>query len=147
VQAANGHYPGAGSTVKRMIIGKALLAALPLALGGGWLVLASNARIGTLRLELDSLETQGREEGQSFVRTLQGAHAERQLEILSRQHDAALQLAAARRNRLLGLILILFSGLAFAFVRAAQRVAAEIEEDGQLFERQRAGRNGKTRPP
>ena len=64
-----------------MIIGKALLAALPLALGGGWLVLASNARIGTLRLELDSLETQGREEGRSFVRTLQGAHAERQLEI------------------------------------------------------------------
>jgi hypothetical protein len=130
-----------------MISGKALLAALPLALGGGWLVLASNARIGALRLELERLETQGREEGASFVRTLQGAHAERQLEVLSRRHDAALALAAARRNQLLGILLVLSSGLAFAFVRAAQRIASEIAEDDRLLARQRLGRGDKPAPP
>ena len=122
-----------------MISGKALLAALPLALGGGWLILASNARVGALRIELDSLETLGQAEGDSFVRTLQGAYAERQLETLSRRRDAAVELAAARRNRLLGLLVVLFSGLTFAFVLALQRVAAQIEQDRRAFARDRAG--------
>ncbi len=80
----------------------------------------------------------GREEGDSFVRTLQGAHAERQLEILSRRRDSALDLATARRNRLLGVLLIIASCLTFAFVRAAQRIAAEVEEDRRLLAGQRS---------
>jgi hypothetical protein len=129
-----------------MIPGKALLAALPLALAGGWLVHASTVHIGSLRVELAQLDAQGRQEGDSFVRTLQGVHAERQLEILSRRRDTALDLATARRNRLLGVILVIFAVLAFAFVRAAQRIAAEVEEDGRMLTDQPSGRRDARRP-
>jgi hypothetical protein len=129
-----------------MIPGKALLAALPLALAGGWLVHASTAHIGSLGVELAQLDAQGRQEGDSFVRTLQGAHAERQLEILSRRRDTALDLATARRNRLLGVILVIFAVLAFAFVRAAQRIAAEVEEDRRMLTGQPSGRRDARRP-
>ena len=129
-----------------MIPGKALLAALPLALAGGWLVHASTVRVGSLRVELAQLDAQGRQEGDSFVRTLQGVHAERQLEILSRRRDTALELATARRNRLLGVILVIFAALAFAFVRAAQRVAAEVEEDSRAVAGQPSGQRDARRP-
>jgi hypothetical protein len=128
-----------------MFPAKAILAALPLALGGGWIFFASHARVGALRHELEALETQGREEGESFVRTLQGAHAERQLDLLTRRHAAALELAAARRNRLLGIVVVLASGIAFACVRVAQRIAREIEEDARSLARQRTGRDDASR--
>jgi hypothetical protein len=132
VQAAHGHYPDAVFPVKRMIPGKALLVAIPLAVAGGWLAQASTARVGALRAELAALDEQGRAEGDSFVRTLQGAHAERQFQLLTQRHEVAVKLAGARRNQLLGVLLIVAAGLAFAFVRAAQRIAAEVEEDRRL---------------
>ncbi len=128
-----------------MIPSKALLAALPLALAGGWLVHASTVRIASLRVEVAQLDAQGRQEGDSFVRTLQGVHAERQLEILSHRRDTALELATARRNRLLGVLLVIFALLAFAFVRAAQRIAAEVEED-RMLTGQPSGRRDARRP-
>ena len=111
-----------------MISGKALLAALPLALGGGWLVHGSTSRIGALRTELDRTESQERVEGESYLRTLQGAHAERQLALLTERRGIALRLAEARRDRLLGVFLALSAVLAYAFVRAAQRIARELDE-------------------
>jgi hypothetical protein len=129
-----------------MMPGKALLAALPLALGGGWLIAASTSRVGALRAELEALDTQGREEGDSFVRTLQGSHVERQLDILSRRQATVVALAAARRNQLLGVVLVLASCLAFAFVRAAQRVANEIEEDATSLARHRTRRDDTATP-
>jgi len=135
VRAAHGHYPGAVFPVKRMIPGKALLVAVPLAVAGGWLVQASTVRVGALHAELAALDEQGRAEGDSFVRTLQGAHAERQLQLLTERHEAAVKLAGARRNRLLGVLLLVAAALAFAFIRAAQRIAAEVEEDRRLVGR------------
>ncbi len=111
-----------------MISGKALLAALPLALGGGWLVYGSTSRIGALHAELGNIDAHEREEGESYLRTLQGTHAERQLALLTERRGIALRLAEARRDRLLGVLLVLLAVLAYAFVRVAQRIGRELDE-------------------
>src|SRR5690349_1185873 len=106
-----------------MIPAKPLLVALPLLGAGGWLVQDSTVRVSALRTELAAVEGQEQAEADSFVRTLQGAHAERQLQLLTQRHDVAVKLAAARRNRLIGVLLVVASALGFAGVRAAQRIA------------------------
>lgn len=130
---ADGHYPGGVRSVKGMVSLKALLLALPVALAGGWMIHASTARVEALRADLVQLDSEGRAEGESFVRTLQGSHAERQLDILSRRRTAAIALAAARRDRLLGGMVVAFAALLFVFLRAAQRIAAELDEDRHLL--------------
>jgi hypothetical protein len=110
-----------------MISGKALLVSVPLAVAGGILMANGHARVNALRAELASTEAQGRAEGESYLRTLQGAHAQRQLELLTQRHEVALRLAGARRDRLLGLLVVLAGLLIFGFVQAAQRIAGEIE--------------------
>jgi lactam utilization protein B len=79
------------------------------------------------------LDAASRREGASFVETLQGAHAERQRELLDRRRAAAVALAVARRDRLLGVLLIAGAALAFVAVSVAQRVAAELEADRRLL--------------
>jgi hypothetical protein len=122
-----------------MISGKALLVAVPLAVAGGLLASTSSLRVGELLQEIATLDAEEKREGASFVSTLQGAHAERQLQLLTRRHDAALRLATARRNRLLGVLLVLAAALAYGAVRVAQKVAAEVEEDRRLLARSRGG--------
>src|SRR5574337_977806 len=107
VPARAGHYPGAVSLVKRMISGKALLVSVPLVVAGGILMGSAHTRVGTLRAELALTDAQGRAEGESYLQTLQGSHAQRQLDLLTHHHEVALQLAAARRDRLLGLLVVL----------------------------------------
>lgn len=115
-----------------MISGKALLVSVPLVVAGGILMAGAHLRVGALRSELSTTDAQGRAEGESYLRTLQGAHAQRQLDLLTQHHDVALRLASARRDRLLGLVTALGGLLAFAIVRAVQRVGLEIEEAGRL---------------
>lgn len=117
-----------------MIPTKALLLAFPLAAGGGWLVHSSSGRIGDLRAELLRLDGEVRDEGASYLRTLQGSHAQRQLDALSRRRAAALDLAAARRDRLLGGLLLGFAAVVFFSVRAAGRIARDLEEDRRLLQ-------------
>lgn len=117
-----------------MISGKALLIAAPLALTGGWLAHSSGARIGPLRAELESLDAQGRAEGESFVRTLQGAHAERQLQFLNARQEAASQLSRTRRNQLIGWFLLVGSAIAFTCVRVAQRVSRELDATRRMVD-------------
>jgi len=111
---------------------KALLVALPLALAGGWATWSNTARIDELRREVEQLDARGRAEGDAFVATLSRADAERQLATLDRRKEAVVALAGARRNRLLGVLLLVASALAALAVRAGQRVAAEVAEDGGL---------------
>jgi hypothetical protein len=132
-RGGDGHYPGAVGPVKRMFPMKALLVALPLALGGASLLYAANGRVAVLRADVAELETASRREGASFVETLQGAHAERQRELLDRRRAAAVELAVARRDRLLGVLLIAGAALAYVAVRVAQRVATELEADRRLL--------------
>lgn len=135
VRGAAGHYPGAVSPVKRMIPAKALLVSLPLVAGGGIFMGRAHTRLTALRAELATVDAQGRAEAASYLQTLQGAHAERELAHLTRRHEVALQLAAARRDRLLGLVAMVGGALAFLGVRAAERVAGEIREAERLSER------------
>jgi hypothetical protein len=110
-----------------MISGKALLVSVPLLVAGGILMSNGHARVDALRAELASTEAQARAEGASYLSTLQGAHAQRQLELLTQRHEVALRLAGARRDRLLGLLVVLAGLLIFGFVQAAQRIAGEID--------------------
>jgi len=130
--APSGHYPGGIFPVKRTLPGKAILVAAPLVLGGAGAGWHAHVRVAALRAELAAVDERGKAEGDSYLRTLQGTHAERQLGLLTRRHDVALRLAAARRDRLLGVIAVLGGGLAFAFVRVAQRIAGEVEDGRRL---------------
>ncbi|HEX7623754.1 MAG TPA: hypothetical protein VF400_09310 [Anaeromyxobacteraceae bacterium] len=111
---------------------KAILVAAPLVLGGVGGACYAHGRVAALRGELAAVDERGKAEGDSYLRTLQGAHAERHLDLLTRRHDVAMRLAAARRDRLLGVIAVLGGALAFAFVRVAQRIGAEVEVGGRL---------------
>jgi hypothetical protein len=115
-----------------MLPGKAILVAAPLVLAGAGAGWHAHGRVGALRAELAAVDARGKAEGDSYLRTLQGAHAERQLDLLTRRHDVAMRLAAARRDRLLGVMAVLGGGLVFAFVRAAQRISGEVEEGRRL---------------
>jgi hypothetical protein len=119
---------------------KIALLCVPLALTGLGLTLHATFRVNGLSSELATLGAAGRAEGQSFVETLQGEHAERQRVTYDRRRAIALSLAAARRDRLLGLVLTAAAGLAGAALSVMARIAAEVEEDrrhvrGQTAER------------
>lgn len=67
--------------------------------------------------------------GASFVATLHGEHAERQRVLFERRRTLAIELASARRDRLLGFLLVAAAGLAGAALSVMSRIAAEIDED------------------
>jgi len=140
--APSGHYPGSIFPVKRMLPVKAILVAAPLVLGGAGGAWHAHGRVGALRAELAAVDARGKAEGDSYLRTLQGAYAERQLDLFTLKQDVAMRLAVARRDRLLGVIAVLGGGLAFAFVRVAQRIGAEVEEGRRLAGGGRAGSTG-----
>lgn len=106
-----------------------LLVTLPLALGGLGAAAWATARVRALERDLSALATEGKAAGASFVETLQGEHAERQQVAFDRRRRIALDLAAARRNRLLGLVGVAASGLLGAALSVMSRIAAEVEED------------------
>jgi hypothetical protein len=105
----------------------ALLTAV--ALAGAGVAVRSTARVRALEAELADAATAGQAAGASFVETLRGEHAERQRLAFDRRRVAALALASARRDRLLGLLAAAGAGLAYAGLRVMGRIAAEVEED------------------
>jgi hypothetical protein len=113
---------------------KALALCVPIAAGGGWIAIDSHARIGRLSGELAAFDEAGRAEGASYVRTLQGAHAERQLEAMNRRREVARELFAARRNRLLGLLAMGGAVLGGWAAVVLGRISREVDEQRRLFE-------------
>jgi len=113
---------------------KIALVCLPVALAGLGVAIHASYRVSGLQRELAALAEAGRSEGQSFVETLQGAHAERQRLTYDRRRTLALSLAAARRDRLLGLAAAVAAGLAAGGLTALARIAAEVEEDRRHVE-------------
>ncbi len=105
------------------------LLCVPIALVGLGVVVYSSIRVSRGERMLAELAVEGRAAGQSFVDTLQGEHAERLILTYDHRREAALSLAAARRDRLLGLLAIGAAGLLFAGLRALSRIATELEED------------------
>jgi hypothetical protein len=86
-------------------------------------------RVKDGRRELAALFEASRAEGASFVATLQGEHAERQRLALDRRRALALSLAAARRDRLLGIVAMAGAGVLALAASALARISGEIERD------------------
>ncbi len=117
-----------------MIPKKALLVCIPLAVAGGALVYDASRRVGRLESELARVQEAGRSEGESYVRTLQGAHAEAQLRAFDDRRRIAVELTAARRDRFLGLFGVAASALVAATSAVLRRIAREVEEDRRLVQ-------------
>lgn len=105
------------------------LLCLPLALGGAGLAAHATTRVRAHERELVALAEETRAQGRSFVETLQGEHAELQRMAFERRRAAALSLAAARRDRLVGVLLGAASVLGAAALSVMSRISREIEED------------------
>jgi hypothetical protein len=105
----------------------ALASIVVLALGVG---LAAHATLRLRELERTSaaLARAGREAGDSFARTLRGEHAARQFKAFDDRRAVALERAAARRNRLLAVLLVVAGAIGLATAAALRRMAREIEE-------------------
>jgi hypothetical protein len=107
------------------------LLCVPIALVGLGVAVYASVRVREHERRLAELAAEGRQAGQSFVDTLQGEHVERQILTYDQRRVIALSLAAARRDRLLGLLAVAGAGLLAAGLLAMSRIAAELEEDRQ----------------
>ena len=101
----------------------------PVAAAGLALTVQATFRVNAEERALAASRAEGKAAGESFVATLQGEHAERQRLLFERRRALALYLAAARRDRLLGLLLAGAAGLLGTGLSALSRIANEIEED------------------
>jgi hypothetical protein len=101
----------------------------PIAAVGLAVTLHATFRVNARERELAAAGAEVQAAGASFVQTLQGEHAERQRLVFERRRTLALELASARRDRLLGLLLTAGAGLAGAALSVMSRISAEIEED------------------
>jgi hypothetical protein len=108
---------------------KIALLCVPVALAGVGVAVHATFRVNRDERELAILAATGRAEGRSFVETLRGEHAERQRMTYDRRRNIALSLAAARRDRLLGILATAAAGLAGAGLTVLARIAAEVDED------------------
>jgi hypothetical protein len=108
---------------------KILLLCVPLAAGGLGLSLHATFRTSDLEREIAAAASAGQAAGASFVETLQGEHAERQRLALDRRRALALELAAARRDRLIGFLAVAGAGLLGSALSVMARISAEVEED------------------
>jgi hypothetical protein len=105
------------------------LLCLPFALAGAGVAVHATLRVREGERQLAELAAAGRAAGESFVETLQGEHAERQWLTYDQRRAVALALAAARRDRLLGLLAAGAAALAASALSVLSRIAAEVEED------------------
>jgi hypothetical protein len=110
---------------------KILMVCLPVAVAGLAVAVHGTVRVNALERELAALASEGQSAGASFVETLQGDWAERQRLAFDRRRGIALDLAAARRDRLLGFLAVAGAGLGGAALSVLSRIAAEIEEDSR----------------
>ncbi len=108
---------------------KIALLCVPIAAVGLGLSVHATFRVNARARELAEAAAEGQAAGASFVKTLRGAHAERQRIAFDRRRDRALALAAARRDRLLGFLIVAAAGLLAAALSVLSRIAAEVEED------------------
>jgi hypothetical protein len=108
---------------------KIVIVTAPIALGGLGVAAWQTFRVNSLERELAALATEGKAAGASFVETLQGDFAERQRAAYDRRRTIAIDLATARRNRLLGVLGVGAAGLVGAALSVMSRIAADIEED------------------
>jgi hypothetical protein len=108
---------------------KILMVCIPIAVAGLAFGVHATFRVNALDRQLAALASEGQSAGASFVATLQGDWAERQRVAFDRRREIALDLAGARRDRLLAVVAVAAAGLAGAALTVLSRIAAEIDED------------------
>jgi hypothetical protein len=116
------------------------LLCLPLAAAGAGFAVHATVRVRADEQELAALAETGRAAGESFVSTLQGEHAERQRAVFDRRREVAIRIAAARRNRILGVLGVAGAGLLAAALSALSRISREIDADRRHLQAQGAYR-------
>jgi hypothetical protein len=107
---------------------------LPVALAGLGVAAHATLRVRQGERQLAELAVAGKAAGDSFVETLQGEQAERQWLAFDRRREAALALAAARRDRLLGVLATGAAALCAGAASVLSRISAEVEEDRRHVE-------------
>lgn len=117
-----------------MISLKALIVCLPVAGAGAWVVVDQTREVDRLQDELAHIEEARRSAGESFLRTFQGEHVQREFAAFDRLRELAAALARARRNRLLGVLAIAVAALALAGASVFRRIARELEEDRRYLQ-------------
>jgi HAMP domain-containing protein len=100
----------------------------PVAAAGLALALHATFRVNDRTRALAELRAEADAAGASFVATLHGEHAERQRVLFERRRTLAIELASARRDRLLGVLLTAGSGLLGAALSVMSRIASEVDE-------------------
>jgi hypothetical protein len=115
------------------------LLCLPIALAGLGVAAHATLRVREGERQLAALAVEGKAAGDSFVETLQGEHAERQWLTYDRRREVALDLAAARRDRLLGILATAAAALFAGALSVLSRIATEVEEDRRHVEGDPAG--------
>ena len=113
---------------------KALIVCLPVAGAGAWVVVDQTREIDRLQDELGHIEEARKSAGESFLRTFQGEHVQRELAAFDRLRELAAALARARRNRLLGVLAIALAGLGLVGASIFRRIARELEEDRRYLQ-------------
>jgi hypothetical protein len=116
---------------------KLLLFCGPFAVAGLALALHGTFRVNARSAELAAVGKEADAAGAAFVATLRGEDAERQKLLFEKRRGVAADLAAARRDRLLGLLLAGAAGLAGSVLSVMSRIAAEVEEDRRHVEAER----------
>ncbi len=119
---------------------KITLLCLPLALAGAGVAAHATFRVRADEAELAALAAEGRSAGESFVSTLQGEHAERQQAAFERRREVAVRIAAARRDRILGVLGAAAAGVLALGLSALARISREIEADRRHLQAQGAYR-------
>ncbi len=105
------------------------LLCVPVALLGTGVAVHASLRVAEEERRLAALGATGKAAGESFVETLRGEHAERQMLAFDQRRAVALSLAAARRDRLLGVLAAVAAVLVAAGASVLRRIAEEIAED------------------
>jgi hypothetical protein len=108
---------------------KTALLCLAVTLAGLAIAAHATVRVARGERELVALAAASKAEGDWFVDTLRGEHAERQRLALDQRRTLALSLAAARRDRLLALLAAVAAGLVMGARAVLSRIATEVEED------------------
>ena len=126
---------------------KIILLCGPFAAAGLALAAHATFRVNARVAGLEALRAEADAAGASFVATLRGEDAERQKLLFERRRTLAVELAAARRDRLLGLLLTAGAGLAGSILSVMSRIAAEVEEDRRHVEDRGEGTEASRKAP
>ncbi len=113
---------------------KALIVCLPIAGVGAYVVVDQTREIDRLQDELSQIDETRRTAGESFLRTFEGEHVQREFAAFDRLREVAVALARARRNRLLGVLAMAVAALGLAAGTVFRRMARELEEDRRYLQ-------------